>query len=85
MQLGYIVSWASKAALLVPPAVGLLPLELGREGMVLTYTWKQMQGKGGRGEDEETERKGARSESTGVLLCPWERCVDMGSRHPWEL
>uniref|UniRef100_A0A9L0IDY4 ORMDL sphingolipid biosynthesis regulator 3 n=4 Tax=Laurasiatheria TaxID=314145 RepID=A0A9L0IDY4_EQUAS len=48
VQLGCIISWASRTILLVLPAAGLLPLELGREGMVLTYTWKQWQERGSR-------------------------------------
>lgn len=54
--------------------------------MVLTYTWKQVLGKeaqvtmGGQ-----REKGGGRREATGVVLCPWERYVDVGSSHPWEL
>lgn len=55
------------------------------EGMVLTYTWKQVL----RGEIEvrmgRTEKNGARRKTTGSSLCPWETYVDVGSSSLWEL
>ena len=87
MQLGCTVSWASRAALLVPPAAGLLPLELGRGRHGANLHLETGAGKGGPGEDGWAERKGGggRREATGVVLYPWERYVDVGSSHPWEL
>lgn len=87
MQLGCIVSWASRAALLVPPAAGLLSLELGRGRHGANLHLETGAGKGGPGDDGWAERKGGggRREATGVVLCPWERYVDVGSSHPWEL
>lgn len=85
MQLGCIVSWASGAALLIPPAAGLLPLELGRGRHGANSHLETGAGQGGQGEDGWAVRKGGRSEAAGVVLCPWESCVDVGPSHPWEL
>ena len=59
MQLACIVSWASRAALLVPPAAGLCHWNWARRSMVVTYTWKQGLGKEAEVRMGGAERKGA--------------------------
>lgn len=55
----------------------------GRHGANLhleTGAGKRDQGEDGWGREERGRR-----EATGVVLCPWEGYVDVGSSCPWEL